>query len=132
MERLRLVTKMNDADSADGAEGGDGDQHTGHWLMMLRLTMMGIFPAIKMMVVFSKDICDISAYGIFLEGINYIPLPLLSFLRLFIPTFLEGINYIYHFLFYYSYVCLSLFLISANLCLYFTKSLPKGGHAYHW
>ena len=69
------------ADGADGAEGGDGDQHAGHWLVMMRLIMMGIFPANKMMVVFSKDICDISAYGIFLEGINYI----------------------YHFLFYYSY-----------------------------
>ena len=78
------MTKMNDADSADGAEGGDGDQHAGHWLVMMRLIMMGIFPAIKMMLMFSEDVCDNSACGIFLEGINYIPFSLLLFIRLFI------------------------------------------------
>ena len=40
--------------------GADGDQRAGHWLMMLRLMMIGIFPAIKMMMVFSEDVCDIS------------------------------------------------------------------------
>ena len=51
MERLRLVITMN---------GADGDQRAGHWLMMLRLMMIGIFPAIKMMMVFSEDVRDIS------------------------------------------------------------------------
>ena len=44
MERLRLVITMN---------GADGDQRAGYWLMMLRLMMIGIFPAIKMMMVLS-------------------------------------------------------------------------------
>ena len=54
--------------------------------------MIGIFPAIKMMMVFSEDVCDISVCLWDFSG-GYKPL------------------------FYYSYVCLSLFLITTNLCL---------------
>ena len=77
MERLRLVITMN---------GADGDQRAGHWLMMLRLMMIGIFPAIKMMMVFSEDVCDISVcLWDFSGGYQlYKPLSLLLFIRLFV------------------------------------------------
>ena len=63
--------------------GADGDQRAGHWLMMLRLMMIGIFPAIKMMMVFSEDVCDISVCLWDFSG-GYKPLSLLLFIRLFV------------------------------------------------
>ena len=75
--------------------GADGDQRAGHWLMMLRLMMTGFqqlrwWWCLVRMFVTLASVCGI---------------------------FLEGINYINHYLFYYSYVCLSLMLITTNLCL---------------